>query len=377
MITVAYTSRKLLLISLLLLIWFQISACQVDLPTAVSLHTTTPIFLTPSPSFSVTTIINTTPTLAGKTVVTPERLSGANLLLHIMSLPGKYLAATRYTGKIAKYGSPETELVLFDEAGDVVGSLAVGPGFDARLSSDNHYVAFSEEMPFPAENTAKLLVLNLCTNETISLGDPRSIGGFSWSNEGSELAVSLDGEIYLISFPSGEAQQVTQCKAIGDGAMCENPEISPDGKYIAYTVGFGGPDPDRRAGIYIADTSCLAEGKVCKNTVSPILNPPSAYTWAPDSQSIAIADRVIVKEYSIPLGELKKEFPQAIFTKQNIKWLRWSTKPEALVAIDETDSGFVETLTGVQHVTFISDQPLLGLAGLIVIDETSKPICGN
>jgi hypothetical protein len=356
--------RSLVFAGMVILITMQFSGCTIGFSANPPTITSTPAH---SPSKTpAATVLSASPT--------PKIPPSAGVLREIQSMPGKYFAIVRFTGRQTEYGYPETELALYNESGEIIGSLAKSLGPDARLSPDNRLIAYGVGLP---DGPGKLLVTDLCTGKTVLLAGLGDNFGFSWNEDGTKLALAKKDGIYLVSYPSGKFQQVTKCNTLGEEASCEFPEISPNGKYIAYTGDISSPVPNPRTGIYVADTGCLSEGKACENTVSPILNPPSAYSWAPDSQSIVLADGINIKEYFIPSGKLKKDFPQDLSTQQNIKWLRWFTRPEALVAIDVRDSGILYNSTGLQHFKIVTEQSLLGLAGLIVIGDTKIPICGN
>lgn len=300
-----------------------------------------------------------------------------DLFSSLLLAPGDYIAVSLFTGRADELGFPETEILLLDEAGVPAAPLVVGPGEDARLSADGRYLAYTERLPNSYTGlSTKLLPLDLCTGEAIPIGPSGLMYGYSWNNEGTQLAIGIFGEVYILPFPSGQPRELTDCRAMGEGTSCSHPEISPDGRYVAYSVSFGNPDGDPRTEIYVADTSCPPREEGCLASVSPVFGPPTHYAWSSDSSALAITHGGSIKVYEIPSGEPLAILPSSPNpTDTPILGLLWPIYGDGIIAIAQGgELRLIDPTTGAQEMIPIGLPPL-GLVGAIRLSGKPATPC--
>ena len=101
--------------------------------------------------------------------------------------------------------------------------------------------------------------------------DSIDVDYFTISPDGSELAASIDGDIFIINIASGSLKKLTHNR------RTYFPKWSPDGKYIAFTDRFG-----EYTELCVIDT-----GGLVYRRLTPFYTGNISSTWAPDSKEIA------------------------------------------------------------------------------------------
>jgi hypothetical protein len=133
---------------------------------------------------------------------------------------------------------------------------------------------------------------------------------FNGSPNLHQLAVWCDGEIYVLSLEDHSMVSVTHITR--EEQYYFFPLWSPDGKWIAffnltYPPNHYKTDPDD--GLYLLDTSCLANPDTCPaKTRGPFqdnLYLQGPYSWSPDSQKLAIPSKSDTRP--IKIFDLKTE----------------------------------------------------------------------
>jgi WD40 repeat protein len=268
--------------------------------------------------------------------------------------------------------------VLFSGSGEFEGTIATGTSEDARVSPDGRYLAFAERLSTdPGMSSSRPLLMDMCTGERTPIGPAGRIYGLSWDGSSTEVAVGIDGEVYLAPIHEGVARQVTNCRPMGEGAMCAHPELSPDGNSVAYSLGFGNPDGDSRTGIYVIETTCLWDEYACGSAATPILRPPGAVTWSPDSRQLALANGAAIEVYEVPSGALVRVLPrESSSARTAIKWVAWPPVGNEIVAVAPGgELRLIDVSTGEVRIVVLAPPPPIGLAGVIVADPGHGAIC--
>lgn len=114
-----------------------------------------------------------------------------------------------------------------------------------------------------------------------------TVRGWDWSSDGSELVLSLDGEIVAVDSSGGET-------VIADGIF---PRWSPDDSRIAFRDGPDTPDP-LGGSLYVISAS---GGSAAKLVDESAIAPYSAIDWTPDSAHVVFTS-VKRRRGTIPLG---------------------------------------------------------------------------
>ncbi|MGH9791260.1 MAG: prolyl oligopeptidase family serine peptidase [Candidatus Acidiferrales bacterium] len=113
-------------------------------------------------------------------------------------------------------------------------------------------------------------------------------GSFSWTPDGKEILFSSlrenewehqwrESEVYAVNVASGTVRQLTR-RTGPDG----NPEVSPDGKWVAYTGYDMTDDTYRDQDLYVMGI----DGSNPRILTAKFERSPSDLTWAPDSSGI-------------------------------------------------------------------------------------------
>src|SRR5437867_3273107 len=125
---------------------------------------------------------------------------------------------------------------------------------------------------------------------------------FQWSNSGSAMLVSADGDLFLVEVEKGEWKQLT-----ATAEAERDPKLSPDGRLVAFR---------RREDLYCLEIASRKESRLTSDGSPTLLNGQldwvypeeldlgTAYWWSPDSKRIAYLQFDISHEPAFPQVDL-------------------------------------------------------------------------
>jgi Tol biopolymer transport system component len=123
--------------------------------------------------------------------------------------------------------------------------------------------------------------------------------GFSWSPDGTNIAVCHEGNIWIVSPEGGEPVQVTMTKHSGEYRA--DPIWSPDGKMLKYRVYYS----ENEQFIRVIPASG-SEDKVILDI--PIPNSRSLLEWSADSKDLLYSSKEAISAISFADGTSRKLF---------------------------------------------------------------------
>jgi dipeptidyl-peptidase-4 len=125
---------------------------------------------------------------------------------------------------------------------------------------------------------------------------------FQWSNSGSAMLVSADGDLFLVEIEKGEWKQLT-----ATAEAERDPKLSPDGRLVAFR---------RREDLYCLEIASRKETRLTSDGSPTLLNGQldwvypeeldlgTAYWWSPDSKRIAYLQFDVSREPVFPQVDL-------------------------------------------------------------------------
>ncbi len=187
---------------------------------------------------------------------------------------------------------------------DIVGTDGNSRGRLATLGT-GHSAAISPDMQRIAFRLDDRLVFMTLEDQSLSQV-PAGENCFSptWSPDGAFLVAvcetpltsretPLRYSLYLIDLRNGEREMIASIESLSE-ASYSTPQWSPDGMRISFLRLYGpssvGPGYDSRDGLYLLDTSCLAQPSACQIAMRGPIFGRATCGWAPDSQRLACAN---------------------------------------------------------------------------------------
>lgn len=221
------------------------------------------------------------PSLSDPTSTNPRTATNTSTPFWIETLPpGQYLGYLSYPDS-----SLASDLRVLSMQGTDIGKIdSYFNVWWAYLSPNKMYVA-----NFTGDSLEILQILNLSTNSRTSILTPGSCSGLGWSPDSLFIVYSC-ADIFVYSIEDDSYTNVTsrgtQLPDYGEVTW------SPNGKWIVYHRYNYPNDPGGTMydGIYLMDTSCLANVTSCQEStiyVQKTLRYFISPTWSPDSRYLA------------------------------------------------------------------------------------------
>jgi WD40 repeat protein len=231
---------------------------------------------------------------------------------------------------------------------------------DAALSLGRGRVAFATTYYIGGATlpSYSLTVLDLRSDtraEVPGFAPSRAIEVGGWSPDGSSLAIIRAGEIFVVDVASGNQTKITSCQQFQGGADCYNPRWSPDGRWIAFNIGFPYADPAlSNGGLYLMNARCLESPSTCMGAITarvPVTDDPGwshfseTFCWSPDARHLAFPSGQGITLFDIDAWMRVQTLP----APRSIEELAWSPDGEYIAVGTADEIAIVSVTTGEFH----------------------------
>ena len=152
-------------------------------------------------------------------------------------------------------------------------------------------------------------------------------GSGSFSPDGSKIAMSHEGDIWIASVKGGKPVQITKTPEIEKG-----PKWSPDNEMIVYIVNKGG-------GEQILHVISVSGGEATKILDTPVGT--DGYAWSPDGKEIAVISKGVLSAIPIAGGKARQilDLKHQGFVRDEAWGLNWLPDGKYLAFISQKVEG--------------------------------------
>jgi hypothetical protein len=217
--------------------------------------------------------------------------------------PGEYVFY-----KISEYDSDQNKIVSWLKLKSV---NLMSQSSESILNINNHNVSISSNflIVLPQEGyDVPAYLIDLNSNEKISLPEMvkencQSLDVFQKDNYIASCDFNNSIELYLWSSDSKTLIKITDCSLTKE--ECSSPQISPNGKWVAYYRKPQGGLQSRSFGLYIMPTSCFAKIDNCESQSKGPFEAFGIYSWSPNNKYLATNLNNKIRIYSVGENSLE------------------------------------------------------------------------